>query len=114
MEVKAGETATADLKLQKARDLASQLSNAEWLASFPGTDAQKASIRACTHCHTLERIARSRYDADKLTTVIERMSTYPQLSFPLKIQKLAGAADRRRRGSARAAAARPGGGRPST
>jgi len=81
-------TTTVDLALQKTHDLAAQLTNAEWLASFPGTEAQKASIRGCTHCHTLERVARSRYDADRLTMVIERMSTYPQLSFPLKIQKL--------------------------
>jgi streptogramin lyase len=91
VEIKTGESATADLKLTKARDLAAQLSNSEWLASFSGTEQQKASIRACTHCHTLERIARSRYDVDKLTTVIERMSTYPQLSFPMKIQKLVAA-----------------------
>src|SRR3989475_1277386 len=86
-----GTLTTADLKLSKARDLASQLSNSEWLASFPRTEAQKASIRACTHCHTLERIARSRYDVDKLTSVIQRMSTYPQLSFPMMIQKLVAA-----------------------
>src|SRR5207245_10821242 len=55
------------------------------------TEQQKASIRACTHCHTLERIARSRYDVDKLTSVIQRMSTYPQLSFPMMIQKLVAA-----------------------
>ncbi len=90
-EVKTGETTTVDLKLTHARDLASQLSNSEWLASFPGTDPEKASIRACAHCHTLERVARSRYDVDTLTTVIERMSTYPQLSFPMKIQKLVAA-----------------------
>jgi streptogramin lyase len=88
VEVTAGASTTADLKLTPARDLASQLSNSEWLASFPGTEPEKASIRACAHCHTLERIARSRHDVDKLTTVIERMSTYPQLSFPLKVQKL--------------------------
>ena len=88
VDVVAGKTATVDLKLQKARDLAAELTNAEWLASFPGTDAQKASIRGCTHCHTLERIARTKYTADQLVTVIERMSTYPQLSFPMKIQKL--------------------------
>ena len=91
VEVKAGETATADLKLTPARDLAAQLSNSEWLASFPGTDQEKASIRACAHCHTLERVARSRHDAEKLTAVIERMSTYPQLSFPMKVQKLVAA-----------------------
>ena len=81
-------TATADLPLQHARDLASQLTNADWFASFPGTEAQKGSIRGCTHCHTLERIVRSRYDVERMMAVIERMSTYPQLSFPFKIQKL--------------------------
>src|SRR5437899_6038895 len=88
VEIAKGTATTADLKLTKARDLAAQLSNAEWLASFPETDQQKASIRNCAHCHTLERVARSRYDVDKLTSVIERMSTYPQLSFPMKVQKL--------------------------
>src|SRR5215813_7490923 len=88
VEVAKGAAATADLTLVKTRDLAAQLSNAEWLASFPGTDQQKASIRNCAHCHTLERVARSRYDVDKLTSVIERMTTYPQLSFPMKVQKL--------------------------
>ncbi|MBI3400363.1 MAG: amidohydrolase family protein [Acidobacteria bacterium] len=88
VDVTSGRTTTADLKLEKARDLASQLTNADWFASFPGTDAQKGSIRGCTHCHTLERIARTTYDADKMVSVIERMSTYPQLSFPMKIQKL--------------------------
>ena len=91
VDVAAGRTATADLKLIKARDLASQLSNTEWLQSFPGTEQEKASIRACTHCHTLERITRSNYDVEKLTSVIERMSTYPQLSFPFMIQKLVAA-----------------------
>jgi streptogramin lyase len=87
-EIAAHKTTTADLRLQPAADVASQLTNAEWFASFPGTVAQKGSVRGCTHCHTLERIARSKYDTDKLVSVIERMSTYPQLAFPLKIQKL--------------------------
>src|SRR6185503_15086273 len=78
VEVKAGETTTLDLKLTPARDLASQLSNSEWLASFPGAEAEKASIRACAHCHTLERIARSHHDVEKMTTVVARMATYPQ------------------------------------
>ena len=90
-DVAAGNTTTADLKLVKTRDLAAQLSNTEWLQSFPGTEQEKASIRACTHCHTLERITRSKYDLDKLTAVIERISTYPQLSFPFMIQKLVAA-----------------------
>jgi virginiamycin B lyase len=86
--IASGHALTSDIKLAKTRDLATQLSNAEWLSSFPGTEQEKGSIRACTHCHTLERVARSRYDIDKLTSVVERMSTYPQLSFPFMIQKL--------------------------
>ncbi|MEO8052344.1 MAG: carboxypeptidase regulatory-like domain-containing protein [Acidobacteriota bacterium] len=82
---------TADLKLRPAADPASQLSNAEWFASLPGTEQQKASVRNCTHCHTLERIMRSRADANGLVKVVERMSTYPQLSFPLLPQKLVAA-----------------------
>jgi len=91
VETTANKTVTADLKLRKTTDLAAQLSNAEWLASLPGTEQQKASIRNCTHCHTLERVLRSRFSADPFATVIERMSTYPQLSFPLMPQKLVAA-----------------------
>ena len=83
--------ATADLQLRKAADPAAQLSNAEWFASLPGTEQQKASIKNCTHCHTLERVMRSRGDVDAMTKVVERMSTYPQLSFPLMPQKLVAA-----------------------
>lgn len=88
VEITPGKTVTADLKLSKAHDLASQLSNTEWLASMSGSEQQKASVRNCTHCHTLERVLRSRYDADGLMPVLERMSTYPQLSFPFMVQKL--------------------------
>jgi virginiamycin B lyase len=88
IEIAAGKTATADLRLGKTADLAAQLSNAEWLDSWPGTEQQKASVRNCTHCHTLERIARSRYDVEAMARVVERMSTYPQLAFPLMPQKL--------------------------
>ena len=86
--VAAQKTTTADLKLRKAHDLASQLTNAEWLASFPGTDEQKASVRGCAHCHTLERVTRSRHDAARFVPVVERMAGYPPLAFPLMPQKL--------------------------
>jgi virginiamycin B lyase len=88
VNVVAHQTATADLKLRKAQDLASQLSNAEWIDSVPGTVAEKAILKPCSHCHTLERILRSRHNAEQMVSVIKRMATYPQLSFPLKIQKL--------------------------
>ena len=59
--------------MKKARDLAAQLSNTEWLASFPGTDEQKASVRGCAHCHTFELVTRSRHDADEFMGVNDRI-----------------------------------------
>jgi hypothetical protein len=82
-EVAAGKTATADLKLRKTSDLAAQLSNGEWIASFPGTDQQKDMLRNCVGCHTLERVARSRYDADTfMKVVLPRMQGYVNQSIP--------------------------------
>jgi len=40
-EVAAGKAATADLKLKKTSDLAAQLSNGEWLASFPAPTSRR-------------------------------------------------------------------------
>src|SRR5215510_3106006 len=62
----------ADLKLKKAADVAAQLTNTEWLDSFPGTDDQKGSVRGCAHCHTLELVTRSRHNPDAFTKVVER------------------------------------------
>ena len=103
--IDAGTPAVADLKLAPTHDLAAQLTNAEWLASFPGTDAQKADIRGCAHCHTLELMTRSRHNAAEFVKVVERMSGYPPLAFPLMPQRTPCAARRRRRDSARSPAA---------
>jgi len=43
-DVVAEKTVTADIKLKKTRNLASQLSNAEWMMSIPGTEEQKAML----------------------------------------------------------------------
>jgi len=88
VEITPHQTATADVKLRRTTDLASQLTNAEWLASFPGTNEQKASVRNCTHCHTLALVTRSTHDAAGFVPVLARMSDYPPLSFPLMPQKL--------------------------
>src|SRR5271163_615711 len=45
--VEAQKGATADLKLKNAHNLPSQLTNAEWMASMPGTDDQKAFLLNC-------------------------------------------------------------------
>jgi virginiamycin B lyase len=83
VEVAADKTATSDLTLHKTADLASQLTNAEWLASMPGTDAQKGQLLNCVGCHTLERPLRSTYSADDFMTIIlPRMQGYVNQSIP--------------------------------
>ena len=86
--VATAKTATADLKLAKAKHLISQLSNADWIASIPGTEDQKATLLNCVSCHTLERIVRSSYNADEWTHIITRMSGYAAVSQPIKPQRL--------------------------
>ena len=54
VEVTGNRTATTNFTLHKAKDLSSQLTNAEWLVSMPGTDDQKAPLLTCVVCHTLE------------------------------------------------------------
>jgi len=83
VEIPEQKTATLDLKLRKTADLAAQLSNGEWLASIPGTDQQKGQLLNCVGCHTLERIVRSKYDADAfLTQILPRMQGYVNQSIP--------------------------------
>jgi streptogramin lyase len=86
--VAAEKTTTADIKLKKTRNLASQLTNAEWMMSIPGTETQKAMLLNCTSCHTLERIVRSTHDADEWTQVITRMMGYGAVSQPIKPQRM--------------------------
>jgi virginiamycin B lyase len=79
--------ATADLRLGKAKDPAAQLSNGEWLASIPGTDQQKDQLLNCVGCHRVERIMRSKYDAEGfLTQILPRMQSYVQQSLPIHPQ----------------------------
>jgi streptogramin lyase len=87
-DVAVEKTATVDLKLGKTRRLASQLSNAEWMASIPGTEDQKSGLLNCVGCHTLERIVRSSHDADEWTQVVHRMMGYAAVSQPIKPQRL--------------------------
>src|SRR5438445_3266705 len=65
VDVNAPNASTADLKLRKTEDLASQLSNGEWIASVPGSDQQKSVLLNCMGCHTLERIVKSTHTADE-------------------------------------------------
>src|SRR3984885_2690052 len=87
VSVAADKTTTADLALRAAQDLASQLTNAEWLASMPGTDAQQGQLLNCVGCPTLARPLNSKYSADEfLTIILPRMQGYVNQSMPLHPQ----------------------------
>src|SRR5215469_8876350 len=86
-EVLEHKAATAELKLRKTKSIASQLTNAEWMISMPGTEEQKAYLLNCLGCHTLERTVRSTHDANDFTQVIWRMNGYAQVSEPIKPQR---------------------------
>src|SRR5580658_10090785 len=95
VKVAAGRDNKLDLKLKPTQNLSAQLTNAEWLISMPGTDAQKRLVLDCNSCHTLERIVRSTPDAEEFKQVFLRMAGYYPGSTPLKPQRLVGDAVRR-------------------
>jgi virginiamycin B lyase len=86
--VEAEKTTTTDIKLKKTKNLASQLTNAEWMMSIPGTEEQKSALLNCVGCHTLERVMRSTHDSDEWTHVIARMMGYGAVSQPIKPQRM--------------------------
>ncbi len=74
VDVAAGTSVTRDLRLQTTADLPKQLMNAEWMASFPGTDDQKRFVVNCNHCHSLEITARTGHTAAGWVGVLDRMT----------------------------------------
>src|SRR5216110_500286 len=83
-----GKAATADIKLRTTKNLAGQLTNAEWMMSIPGTEEEKAGLLNCVGCHTLERVVRSTHDSDEWTRVVQRMLGYGAVSQPIKPQPM--------------------------
>jgi len=92
--VDAGKSATADLKLKPTKNLPAQLSNAEWLASFPGNDNQKKALLNCIGCHDLDRIVRSTHDTEEFVQIFDRMAGYDPGSTPEHPPRLVGSARR--------------------
>jgi virginiamycin B lyase len=78
----------ADIKLVKTKNLASQLSNAEWLLSAPGPDNLKDNMANCVGCHTLQRVFASAHDAAEFKQIFQRMGTYSPGSMPTRPQPL--------------------------
>ena len=101
VDVAPDKATTADIKLRKTKNLSAQLTNAEWLASMPGTDNQKKFLLSCNSCHALDRVVKSTHDADEFMQVFQRMAGYYPGSTPLQPQRLVG--DARREGMLRGA-----------
>src|SRR5205809_3437781 len=71
--------AQLDLKLNKVTSptkLATQMSNGELLMSVPGTQEQKLQLAGCVNCHTWQRVLFSRFDADEMAVVVQRMTRH--------------------------------------
>ena len=79
-EIKPGEAARADIKLVKTKDLASQLTGAEWMMSIPGNEKQKKALFHCDQCHSLDKVAKSTYDAEGWIVTLQRMQNQWQAS----------------------------------
>jgi virginiamycin B lyase len=74
-------TSAVAIKLKRTQDLASQLTDAEWLMSIPGTHEQKDALyRNCVLCHTLAPVMKSQYDAAGWMTTLVRMRNWSNLS----------------------------------
>ena len=93
-EIAAGQTTDLAIKLAPTRNLPKQMSNAEWLGSFPGTAADNKALLNCVSCHNLDRIVRSQYDADQFIDIFNRMVGYYPGSTPEHPQRLVGNAQR--------------------
>jgi streptogramin lyase len=88
VDVAAGKTAEASVKLVKTKNLAKQMSNGEWITSMPGNEQQKLSMLNCVSCHTVERIVKSSYDSNGFQTgILPRMGSYANQSMPIHPQK---------------------------
>src|SRR2546429_8858805 len=44
--------------------------------SVPGTQEQKLHLGGCVNCHTLQRVLFSRFDADEMALVVQRMTRH--------------------------------------
>jgi virginiamycin B lyase len=87
-DVAAGVSPRANLMLRpsNALELAYQLTDPEWLASYPLDEETKwNNFRDCSRCHTMQRASMSTYTADQLAWVMKRM-VYSAGSSPMTFQ----------------------------
>jgi len=89
-----GKPSTADLNLRKTKQLFTQLTDAEWMISAPGTPQQQQFLSNCDGCHSLQRIFQSTHNADEWQQVYKRMSSYSPGSVPSHPQPTVGGSQR--------------------
>jgi len=78
-----GTTDQLNIELKKAADISSQLTNAEWIYSVPGTVKDKTALLNCVACHTLERVVKSKYtEQEFMSVILPRMQSYVNQSMP--------------------------------
>ena len=94
VDVRSGVTATANIKLRETGNLAAQLTNAEWVASMPGSEQQKKFLLSCNSCHSYQPIVNSTHDAAEFLQVFDRMAGYYPGSTLMHPQRLVGSARR--------------------
>jgi streptogramin lyase len=81
-----GEPTQLDLQLSKVTStskLVNQLSNGELLMSIPGPHEDKMALGNCVNCHTLQRVLFSRYGAEEMAPIVQRMAMHTNNSSPI-------------------------------
>jgi virginiamycin B lyase len=80
------EPSQLDLQINKitvTSKFVSQMSNGELLTSLPGTPEQKAALGNCVNCHTLQKVLFSRYNAEEMVPIVQRMAMHTNNSSPM-------------------------------
>jgi len=76
VEIETNKTRPADIKLAKTKQLASQLTGAEWMMSVPGNEKQKRALFRCDSCHSLDAVVKSTYDTEGWLSALPRMQEF--------------------------------------
>jgi streptogramin lyase len=85
VKIETGKTAQVNLRLQKTKDLASQMTNADWMLSVP--DIKKRIFddykfgTGCNGCHSLSVVMKSKYRGSAWLPVLRRMWSYTEASL---------------------------------
>lgn len=88
VEVTAGAQPATAVTLAGAKNIAAQLSNAEWIMSAPGADQAKSFLGDCVTCHSLARVFSAMHTAEEWKSVFARMGRYAPETVPPRPQLL--------------------------